>query len=92
MRNITDLLSQIKGNIAKIEGGGPEEPALDAIRTDFLEMLELIKLFLISERDSYYGYFLINMRFEVDFYANLIAGIKLNAFPPVFASDRKSVV
>ena len=39
MRNITDLLSQIKGNIAKIEGGGPEEPALDAIRTDFLEML-----------------------------------------------------
>ncbi|MCI9678192.1 MAG: hypothetical protein HFF77_04340 [Oscillospiraceae bacterium] len=87
MRNITDLLSQIKGNIAKIEGGGPEEPALDAIRTDFLEMLELIKLFLISERDSYYGYFLINMRFEVDFYANLIAGIKLNAFPPVFASN-----
>lgn len=43
--------------------------------------------FLISERDSYYGYFLINMQFRVDFFANLIAGIKLDAFPPVFESN-----
>lgn len=87
MNDITELLSRIKGNIAEIESGGHEEPALDEVRGDFLEMLELIKLFLISERDSYYGYFLINMRFEVNFYANIIAGIKLNTFPPVFESN-----
>lgn len=87
MNDITELLSRIKGNIAEIESGGHEEPALDEVRGDFLEMLELIKLFLISERDSYYGYFLINMRFEANFYANIIAGIKLNTFPPVFESN-----
>lgn len=87
MNDITELLSRIKGNIAEIESGGHEEPALDEVCGDFLAMLELIKLFLISERDSYYGYFLINMRFEVNFYTNLIAGIRLNTFPPVFESN-----
>ena len=49
--------------------------------------MELCKLFLISERDSYYGYFLMNMQFSVNFGANSIAGIKLNTFPPVFESN-----
>ena len=29
----------------------------DEMMHDFYQMMELIKLFLISERDSYYGYF-----------------------------------
>ena len=62
-------------------------PLLDEVRADFLELIELIKLFLISERDSYYGYFLMNMQFRVDFCAKCIAGIKLNSFPPVFESN-----
>ena len=85
--DITTLLYRIKENINAIESGDVRAPLLDEVRADFLELMELIKLFLISERDSYYGYFLMNMQFQVDFSSDSIAGIKLNTFPPVFASN-----
>lgn len=85
--DITQLLYRIKENIAAIEAGENFDPLLDEVRSDFLEFMELCKLFLISERDSYYGYFLMNMQFSVNFRANSIAGIKLNTFPPVFESN-----
>ena len=53
------------------------------IRCDFEELFDLIKLFLIAERDVYYGYALMAMRLEVDFEDSIVAGIKLNAYPPV---------
>lgn len=85
--DITQLLYRIKENIAAIEAGETLYSLLDEVRSDFLEFMELCKLFLISERDSYYGYFLMNMQFSVNFGANSIAGIKLNTFPPVFESN-----
>ena len=85
--DITALLYRIKENIREIEGGDTREPLLDEVRSDFLDMIELIKLFMISERDSYYGYFLMNMQFRVNFFSNGIAGIKLNEFPPVFEAN-----
>ena len=85
--DITQLLYRIKENIAAIEAGESFDPLLDEVHSDFLEFMELCKLFLISERDSYYGYFLMNMQFSVNFGANSIAGIKLNTFPPVFESN-----
>lgn len=86
-KDIVQVLYRIKENIAVVESSGPEEAILEEIQTDFLELMELAKLFLISERDSYYGYFLMNMQFSVNFGANSIAGIKLNTFPPVFESN-----
>lgn len=86
-KDITELLFRIKENIHAIENGDTREPILDEVRSDFLDMVELMKLFLISERDSYYGYFLMNMQFRANFYSNSIAGIKLNAFPPVFEAN-----
>ena len=85
--DITTLLYRIKENIAAIEAGEVQDPILDEVRADFLEFMELCKLFLISERDSYYGYFLMNLQFSVNFCANSIAGIRLNTFPPVFESN-----
>jgi len=85
--DITTLLYRIKENIAAIEAGESFDPLLEEVRSDFLEFMELCKLFLISERDSYYGYFLMNMQFSVNFGANSISGIKLNTFPPVFESN-----
>ena len=85
--DITQLLYRIKENIAAIEAGETLDSLLDEVRSDFLEFMELCKLFLISERDSYYGYFLMNMQFSANFGANSIAGIKLNTFPPVFESN-----
>lgn len=86
-QDITALLYCIKENIAAIEAGESFDPLLEEVRSDFLEFMELCKLFLISERDSYYGYFLMNMQFSVNFGVNSIAGIKLNTFPPVFESN-----
>ena len=85
--DIVGILYRIKENIKLIEGGDATESLLDEVRADFLDLIELIKLFLISERDSYYGYFLMNMQFRANFQANCIAGIKLNEFPPVFESN-----
>lgn len=85
--DITATLLRIKENIKAIENGDTREPILDEVRSDFLNMVELMKLFLISERDSYYGYFLMNMQFRANFYSNSIAGIKLNTFPPVFEAN-----
>lgn len=85
--DITQLLYRIKENIAAIEAGETLYSLLDEVRSDFLEFMELCKLFLISERDSYYGYFLMNMQFSANVGANSIAGIKLNTFPPVFESN-----
>ena len=86
-QDIIALLYRIKENIAAIEAGESFDPLLDEVRSDFLEFMELCKQFLNSERDSYYGYFLMNMQFSVNFGANSIAGIKLNTFPPVFESN-----
>ena len=85
--DITKLLYRMKENIRAIEAGDVYDALLEEVRSDFLEFMELAKLFLISERDSYYGYFLMNIQFSVNFGVNSIAGIKLNTFPPVFESN-----
>ena len=85
--DITALLYRIKENNKAIENGDVRDPILIEVETDFLNLIELIKLFLISERDSYYGYFLMNMQFRVNFKSDSIAGIKLNEFPPVFEAN-----
>ena len=42
--DITALLYRIKDNIRAIEGGDTREPLLDEVRSDFLDLIELIKL------------------------------------------------
>ena len=85
--DITARLLRIKENISAIEAGDVRAPLLDEVRSDFLELVESIKLFLISERDSYYGYFMMNMQFRANFESDSIAGIKLNEFPAVFEAN-----
>ena len=85
--DIASLLDSIKSGIQRVEGGDHSDALLMQIREEFLGVLELLKLFLISERDSYYGYFVMNLQFEVDFYSSFLAGIKLDTFPPVFSSN-----
>ena len=87
MQDITTLLYKIKDNVKAVENGDCHAPILEETERDFLEFMELVKLFLISERDSYYGYFLMNMQFRADFTVNSIAGIKLNEFPPVLEAN-----
>ena len=86
-QDIQTLLLRIKGGIARIEAGELSRETLEQIERDFLQMLELIKLFLISERDTYYGYFLMSMRFKAEFDGRAIAGIRLGEYPPLFVSN-----
>ena len=85
--NITEYLYRIKDNIKAVENGHREKSIFDEIESDFYQLLELIQLFMISERDSYYGYFMMNLTFNADFCSKTIAGIKLNTYPPVMISN-----
>ena len=82
---ITTLLNGIQSKIAVVEGGSYNNALLNEIKEESLKLLDILCLFLISERDAYYGYFLMNMVFETDFKTKFIAGIRLNSYPPVFA-------
>ena len=82
---ITTLLNGIQSKIAIVEGGSYNNALLEEIKEESLKLLDILCLFLISERDAYYGYFLMNMVFETDFKTKFIAGIRLNSYPPVFA-------
>ena len=86
--DITATLYRIKENIKAIENRAENtEAILHEIESDFFALMELIKLFLISRRDSYYGYIYMNMTFQVNFFVPCIAGIQLNTFPAVFESN-----
>lgn len=85
--DIAQLLYGIKVNIASIENGDRTPQLFQEVRRDCMQMLELMKLFLISQRDSYYGYFLMNLTYEVDFTSKSIAGILLGRFPPVLHTN-----
>ena len=85
--NIKTLLYKVKNNIKLVENNKYDNEVLNEITYDFTEMLELCKLFLISNRDSYYGYFVMNMNFEMDYKNDSLAGIKLNTYPPVFVTN-----
>lgn len=86
-KDIVQLLYGIKVNIAAIEKGDRSPQLFDQVRHDCVEMLELMKLFLIAQRDSYYGYFMMNLTYEMDFSVRSIAGIVLGSFPPVFRTN-----
>ncbi len=86
-RNVDAILDDIRKGIEIVETKGATPDLLASIDENFHALLELLKLFLISERDTYYGYFLMNMRFEACFYESMVAGIRLNENPPVFAAN-----
>ncbi len=85
--DITAILYRIKENIKAAEAGSCSPSLEGEICGDFLELMELVKLFLISQRDSYYGYFLMNLQFRPNCRVSSIAGIKLNTFPPVLEAN-----
>ena len=85
--DIVALLWEIQEKVRAVENGNTDASVLDGVKVDFLELMELVKLFLISERDSYYGYFLMNMAFRVNFRSRSVAGIRLGEFPPVLESN-----
>ena len=85
--SISASYQRIQANIATIEGGHFDDTIALEIKNDFLNLMEGIKIYLISNKDTYYGTFFLNLSFEADFSSHSIAGIRLNTFPPVFVSN-----
>lgn len=85
--DIIALYQRISSQINDVENNNYNPKMLDDLRSNFIELLECIKLFLISERDLYYGYFMMNLSFEINYKCNTIAGIKLESYPPIFETN-----
>ena len=84
--NIAVLLQDMKSSASEFEQ--TEDMAiLQRIDADFQRFAQLVTLFLIAERDTYYGYFLMSMAFRTNYGVSTIAGIRLGEYPPVFETN-----
>ena len=59
---------------------------LKEIRDDFTEFIEKAKLFLLSEKECYYGFFLLNLELEVDFFFDGLAAVSIASTPKLIAN------
>lgn len=84
--NIAALLQDMKSSVSEFEQ--TEDTAiLQRIDADFQRFAQLVTLFLIAERDTYYGYFLMSMAFRTNYTVSTIAGIRLGEYPPAFETN-----
>lgn len=84
--DIVALHARMRQTVATYEGAG-SDALLDELNQDFQEFARLVTLFLVSERDTYYGYFLMSMTFRTNYACSTIAGIRLDQYPPVFETN-----
>ena len=84
--NIAALLQDMKSSVSEFEQT-EDMGILQRIDADFQRFAQLVTLFLIAERDTYYGYFLMSMAFRTNYAVSTIAGIRLGEYPPVFETN-----
>ncbi|MDM8164264.1 vWA domain-containing protein [Collinsella intestinalis] len=65
----------------------PQPQILQRLDRGFQRFSQLATLFLVSERDTYYGYFFMSMSFRTNYSTDAIAGILLDVYPPVFEAN-----
>lgn len=78
--DIVSLITRIRENINYIENGEAQTIYLNLIENDFNSLLEILKLFIISNHDIYYGCFLMNTSFPVNFSSSDPIAIKIEDF------------
>lgn len=84
--DISTLLCNMQRQVSLYEKK-QDSTILDTISSEFQRFAQLVTLFLISERDTYYGYFFMSMSFRTNFESSSIAGIRLDEYPPVFETN-----
>lgn len=84
--NIAVLYDLLRNEVDQFEQAR-SSGLLDEIDCNFQRFARLVALFLVSERDTYYGYFFMAMTFRTDFACTSIAGIRLDQYPPVFETN-----
>lgn len=80
-KDITYYTNLLKDNILLVENNKNNKTALNEVHNAFIQVFEHIKLFLISKKERYYGYFLMNLKLEIDFYKDIIAGVRMDTEP-----------
>ncbi len=80
-KDILYYMTLMYDNILLVEADKTNKDALNIIEDSFRHIFEDIKLFLISKKDRYYGYFLININLEINFKKDIIAGVSIDSNP-----------
>ena len=80
-KDILYYITLMYDNIIQIEKDKTNYNALKIVEDSFLHVYEDIKLFLISKKDRYYGYFLLNLSLKIDFKKDIIAGVTMDTNP-----------
>lgn len=76
--DIVTALNSVRANLSLYN----TSPSIDyEIKQDFIAVVEYIKLYLIANKDRFYGYFLINLNTVIDFNCHCGAGISLATKP-----------
>lgn len=83
---IVELHREIREAVIRYEKTS-DEAVLAYINDGFRRFAQLVTLFLVSERDTYYGYFFMAMVFRPNPSMDAIAGILLDAYPPIFEAN-----
>ncbi len=84
--NIAGLYDLLRSEVDQFEQAR-SSGLLNEIDCNFQRFARLVALFLVSERDTYYGYFFMAMTFRTDFACTSVAGIRLDQYPPVFETN-----
>ena len=80
-QDILYYLEELKNNIHLVEEDKSNKEALKKVHIEFINVYEHIKSFLILHKERYYGYFLMNLKLELEFNKDIIAGVSLNSEP-----------
>lgn len=74
-QTVKEKIENLKKYINERDIDNAKKEELTYIETQFKGIYEDLVMFLISKKDRYYGYIIMNMQLEVDFYADTIAGV-----------------
>ena len=75
--NIKEQINDLKKYINNININDISKEELLYIKNEFNKIYEALLIFLIEKKDRYYGYIIINMQLEINFYKDIIAGVTI---------------
>ena len=81
---IEALVCHIRENLWRIENGDTSDCLFDEVERDFREFLGVVKIIMLTNRDSYYGCFLMNICFRLNFSSSEAIRSMVDDFRVVF--------
>jgi len=80
-KDINSVYEEYLGLMDRLDAA-PDDKQIESEATEsFLQLFDLIKMFLILKKERYYGYFLLNMDTKLDFHYSHAAGVNADTYP-----------